>query len=70
MGAAIQFIPTLYEEAENIRLASISRGCELNDKNIFKRLYGGCRLIIPVFLTAFKRADELSVAMQVRSIEL
>ncbi|MFA9464112.1 MAG: energy-coupling factor transporter transmembrane protein EcfT [Velocimicrobium sp.] len=70
ISVAIQFIPTLFEETEMIRKAQIARGARFESHNIFKRAGAVMPLIIPIFITSFKRADELAMAMESRGYRL
>ena len=63
---ALRFIPLLSEEAGKIKKAQIARGARFNDKNVFKRIKAYFPILIPLFVIAFKRADELSIAMEAR----
>ncbi len=66
ISVAIQFIPALLDEATNIKKAQIARGAEFESKNPFKRAKSILPLIVPIFIGAFKRADELSMALEAR----
>jgi energy-coupling factor transport system permease protein len=66
LSVAIQFIPTLLEESGNIRRAQIARGARFESGKLHERAMAMIPLLVPVFLSAFKRADELSVAMEAR----
>lgn len=66
LSIAIQFIPTLLEETELIRKAQIARGAKFESKHLKDKALSMMPLVIPIFLTAFKRADELSLAMEAR----
>lgn len=66
ISVAIQFIPTLLDEAANIKKAQTARGAEFESRNPFKRAKSILPLIVPIFIGAFKRADELSMAMEAR----
>ncbi len=66
ISVAIQFIPTLMEETEMIRKAQISRGAQFESKKITKKAASVLPLVIPIFISAFRRADELSMAMEAR----
>ena len=70
LSIALQFIPILYEEAESIKKAQIARGANFNSKNIKLRIISVLSLITPVFVAAFKRADDLAIAMEGRSYDL
>lgn len=66
LSVSIQFVPTLLIEAQNIKMAQIARGAEFESRNIFKRAKCIFPLIVPIFINAFKRADELSQALEAR----
>ena len=66
LSVAVQFIPTLMEEAETIKKAQIARGARFESKKLTERAKSMLPLLVPVFLSAFKRADELSMAMEAR----
>lgn len=66
MTIAIRFIPTLLEETDKIMNAQTARGAEFDSGNIFKRAYSMVPLLVPLFVSAFRRADELALAMESR----
>ncbi|WP_337755443.1 energy-coupling factor transporter transmembrane protein EcfT, partial [Gallintestinimicrobium sp.] len=66
LGVAMQFIPVLGEEAETIRMAQTARGARFESKKLTERAASFLPLVIPVFLAAFRRADELACAMEAR----
>ena len=66
LSVSIQFVPTLLLEAQNIKKAQIARGAEFESRNIFKKTKCIFALIVPIFISAFKRADELSQALEAR----
>ncbi|MCR4429148.1 MAG: energy-coupling factor transporter transmembrane protein EcfT [Caldiserica bacterium] len=66
MTIALRFIPTLLDETDKIIKAQISRGAPLDRGNIFKRLRALISVFIPLFVSAFRRADELAMAMESR----
>ncbi|MGI5852994.1 MAG: CbiQ family ECF transporter T component [Bacillota bacterium] len=66
ISIAIQFIPTLMEETEVIKIAQIARGARFESKKLSERALSFAPLVVPVFLSAFRRADELSLAMEAR----
>ena len=67
LNISLQFIPILVEETENIKLAQMSRGADFSSRNLIKRGKSFIPLIIPIFVAAFRRADELAQAMESRS---
>ena len=66
MSIALRFIPTLIEETDKIMAAQKARGAALSEGNIFKRAKALIPILIPLFISAFRRADELAVAMESR----
>lgn len=66
LGIAIRFIPVLLAEAESIRLAQTARGADFSSKGIINRAAALMPLVIPIFIAAFRRADELALAMEAR----
>ena len=66
MSIALRFVPTLMEETDKIIMAQKSRGADFESGNIFKRIRALVPVIIPLFVSAFKRAEELSYAMDAR----
>lgn len=66
LGIAVQFIPTFAQEAELIRKAQTARGARFESKRLTEKAKSFLPLVVPVFLSAFRRADELSVAMEAR----
>ena len=66
MTIAMRFIPTLIEETEKIMNAQKARGADFESGNIIKRARALVPLLVPLFISAFRRADELAVAMECR----
>ncbi|HOK42127.1 MAG TPA: energy-coupling factor transporter transmembrane component T [Thermoclostridium caenicola] len=66
MSIALRFIPTLMEETERIMKAQASRGADFDTGNILKRIKSFIPVLVPLFVSAFKRADELAEAMEAR----
>jgi len=66
MTIALRFIPTLLEETEKIMKAQISRGADFESGNIFNRAKNLIPILIPLFVNAFRRADELAIAMEAK----
>ena len=66
MSIALRFIPTLIEETDNIMSAQKARGADFETGGPVKRAKAILPLIIPLFIIAFRRADELAVAMESR----
>ena len=65
LSISLRFIPILIDEAERIRKAQISRGGRF-EGNIFRKVRGVVPIIIPLFLSTFRRANELALAMESR----
>ena len=66
MTIALRFIPTLIEETDKIMNAQKSRGSEFSSGGLVKRAKALIPVLIPLFISAFRRADELAVAMECR----
>ena len=66
MTIAIRFIPTLIEETDKIIKAQKSRGADFETGNLFRRLKNFVPILVPLFLSSFRRADELAMAMEAR----
>lgn len=66
MSIALRFIPTLMEETDKIIKAQTSRGADFESGNIFRRVKAMIPILVPLFISAFRRADELAVAMECR----
>lgn len=66
MTIALRFIPTLLEETDKIMKAQMARGADFDTGNIIQRARGMIPLLVPLFISAFRRADELAVAMEAR----
>ena len=66
MSIALRFIPTLIEETDKIMSAQKARGADFESGNIFKRAKALVPILVPLFISAFRRADELATAMECR----
>ena len=66
MSIALRFIPTLIEETDKIMKAQISRGANYDTGSFISRLKGYVTVLIPLFVSSFKRAEDLAVAMDAR----
>lgn len=66
VSISLRFIPTLYQEAEKIRLAQMSRGADFESGNVVNRAKNMVPLLVPLFINSFKRSDELATAMEAR----
>ena len=69
LSIALRFIPTLLEESERIMKAQASRGVDFNRGGLGKRFKAIISLIIPLFVSAIDRSEELSNAMEVRGYD-
>ena len=66
MTIALRFIPTLLEETEKIMKAQMARGAEFDRGNVLRRARALVPVLVPLFVSAFRRADELALAMEAR----
>lgn len=66
MSIALRFIPTLMEETDKIIKAQTSRGADFESGNILRRVKAMVPILVPLFISAFRRADELATAMECR----
>ena len=66
MTIALRFVPTLIEETDKIMKAQQSRGSDFTTGNLLKRLKSLIPILVPLFISAFRRADELAMAMEAR----
>ncbi len=66
MTIALRFIPTLLEETEKIMKAQMARGADFESGNVFQRAKNLVPLLVPLFISAFRRADDLAIAMEAR----
>ncbi len=66
MTIALRFVPTLLEETEKIIKAQTARGADFDSGNIIKKAKAMIPILIPLFVSAFRRADDLAVAMECR----
>ncbi|MDY5972869.1 MAG: energy-coupling factor transporter transmembrane component T [Butyricicoccus sp.] len=66
MSIALRFIPTLIEETEKIISAQKARGADFDSGNLIQRARAMVPILVPLFISAFRRADELAVAMECR----
>ncbi len=66
MSIALRFIPTLIEETDKIISAQKARGADFESGNLFQRAKALIPVLVPLFISAFRRADELAVAMECR----
>ncbi len=66
MGIALRFIPTLIEETDKIISAQKARGADFESGSLLRRAKALIPVLVPLFVSAFRRADELAVAMECR----
>ena len=66
MSMALRFIPTLIEETDKIMSAQKARGADFETGNLVQRTKALLPVLVPLFVSAFRRADELAVAMESR----
>lgn len=66
MSIALRFIPTLIQETDKIISAQKARGANFDDGNLFQRAKAMVPLLVPLFVSSFRRADELATAMECR----
>ncbi len=66
MTIALRFIPTLIEETDKIMSAQKARGADLDSGNLMQKVKSLIPILIPLFVSAFRRADELALAMECR----
>lgn len=69
MTIALRFIPTLLEETEKIMNAQKARGADFETGSLIRRAKALIPILIPLFVSAFRRAEELAVAMECRCYE-
>ncbi len=66
MSIALRFIPTLMDETDRIMKAQTARGASFDTGGLISRAKGMVPILVPLFVSAFKRADELALAMESR----
>jgi energy-coupling factor transport system permease protein len=66
MSIALRFVPTLLEETDKIMKAQSSRGADYDTGGLITKARGLVSVLIPLFVSAFKRAEDLAVAMEAR----
>ena len=66
MSMALRFIPTLIEETDKIMSAQKARGADFESGNFIRRARALVPILVPLFVSAFRRADELATAMESR----
>ncbi|PIH00428.1 energy-coupling factor transporter transmembrane component T family protein [Clostridium combesii] len=66
MTIALRFIPTLMDETDKIMKAQMARGADFESGNLIQRAKNLIPLLVPLFISSFRRADELAMAMEAR----
>ncbi|MDO4285418.1 MAG: energy-coupling factor transporter transmembrane component T [Eubacteriales bacterium] len=66
MSIALRFIPILMEETDKIEKAQLARGADFESKNLVKKVKSLVPLLVPLFIGAFRRANDLAMAMEAR----
>lgn len=66
MAIALRFIPILVEETDKIMKAQMARGADFENGNLIKRAKALIPLLVPLFISAFRRANDLAMAMEAR----
>ena len=66
MTIALRFIPTLLEETDKIQKAQMARGADFESGNLLARAKAMIPLLVPLFVSAFRRANDLAMAMEAR----
>ena len=63
---ALRFVPTLFDEIDKIAQAQRARGIDVVSRNPWRRVQSWVPMFVPIFVSAFRRADELATAMEAR----
>lgn len=66
MSIALRFIPILLEETDKIMKAQMARGADFESGNLMKKIKAMIPLLVPLFISAFRRANDLAMAMEAR----
>lgn len=66
MSIALRFIPILTEETDKIMKAQLARGADFESGNLIKRVKNMIPILVPLFISAFRRANDLAMAMEAR----
>ena len=66
MTISLRFVPTLIEEADKIMKAQQARGADFTEGSVIERVKGFVPVLVPLFISAFRRADDLALAMEAR----
>lgn len=66
---SMRYVPTMMDDAQKIRWAQLARGYEISRKGIFRNIRNIVPAIIPLFIAAFRRADKLALALEMRGYD-
>jgi len=66
MSIALRFIPTFVDETDRIMKAQMARGTDFDDKNFIKKIKSYIPILIPLFISAWRKAEDLATAMNAR----
>ena len=66
MSLALRFVPTLLEETDKLMQAQKARGADMESGNLFKRVRALIPILVPLFVSAFRRAYDIATAMECR----
>ena len=66
MSIALRFIPILLEETDKIMKAQMARGADFESGNLIQRAKSMIPILVPLFVSAFRRANDLAMAMEAR----
>ena len=68
MSIALRFIPILLEETDKIMKAQMARGADFESGNLIQKVKNMIPLLVPLFISAFRRANDLALAMEAAAI--
>jgi energy-coupling factor transport system permease protein len=66
VSMALRFVPTFSEEYNRMKTARLARGGDLRGKGLFRKVKTAISIVVPLILSAFRRADDLAAAMEAR----
>ena len=66
MSIALRFIPTFMDETDRIMKAQLARGSDFDSKNLMSKIKSYIPILIPLFISAWRKAEELATAMNAR----
>jgi energy-coupling factor transport system permease protein len=70
MSIAMRFVPTILEETERIIRAQVSRGARIGEGGLVARMRSFIPILVPLFVSSFRRADDLAIAMEARGFRV